>query len=152
MRELIIALDDIRSHHNVGSIFRSADAFGVKEIILGGISPCPPHRDIQKTALGATESVPWRQELDLLSELQALKSKGIKLIAVEQTEHSVPLTEFNPLDESYCVVLGNEVNGVSSAILDICDKCIEIKQVGIKKSLNVSVCAGIVIFHLKNGL
>lgn len=148
MSELIIALDDIRSHHNVGAVFRSADAFGIKEIVLGGISPRPPHRDIQKTALGATESVPWRHEHVLIDYLRHLKKEGYVLVSIEQTEKSMPLQCFDPMEEKYCLILGNEVDGVNSQILATSDICLEIPQIGIKKSLNVSVCAGIVMYHL----
>jgi tRNA G18 (ribose-2'-O)-methylase SpoU len=152
MHSTIIALDNIRSHHNVGAIFRSADAFGIKEVILGGITPRPPHRDIQKSALGATESVTWSYSEKLLERLQTLKNQGYALIAVEQTVESVPIYSLTPEGGQICLILGNEVNGVDSAILEICDQVLEIPQVGIKKSLNVSVCAGIVMFYFNKSL
>jgi len=150
MPEIIIALDNIRSHHNVGSIFRSADAFRIKEVILGGITPCPPHRDIQKTALGATLTVAWRHELDLEKVLLSMRAQGIELISVEQCADSVDIGHFSlEKDKKYCLIFGNEVDGVSPNILGISGKSIEIPQMGQKKSLNVSVCAGIVMFYFR---
>lgn len=139
-----IALDDIRSHHNVGSCFRSADAFGIREVFLGGISPRPPHRDIQKTALGATESVAWSYHLDLLSHLKELRDEGCRIVAIEQSSDALPLNNasIEPNDR-LILVFGNEVKGVSNAILEVADEVWEIPQIGIKKSLNISVCAGI---------
>jgi tRNA G18 (ribose-2'-O)-methylase SpoU len=148
-RELIVALDNIRSHHNVGSVFRSADAFGVKTVILSGISPNPPHRDIHKTALGATESVNWRSDEDLNQVITELKSNGFRIIAIEQHDRSIKMP--GPEDikhEKLCIVLGNEVKGVSDDIIEHCDEVWEIPQFGTKKSLNVSVCAGICMYNL----
>jgi 23S rRNA (guanosine2251-2'-O)-methyltransferase len=139
-----IALDDIRSHHNVGSCFRSADAFGINELILGGITPRPPHRDIQKTALGATESVAWSHHTDLLLRCKELQDEGYRIIAVEQASNSIPLSEVKlDSNDKLVLVFGNEVKGVSNALLEVADEVWEIAQVGIKKSLNISVCAGI---------
>ncbi len=147
-----IALDDIRSHHNVGSCFRSADAFGIDEIILGGISPRPPHRDIQKTALGATESVAWSHDADLESRLATLKAEGYRIIAIEQAPNAVPLSRVSlGADEQFVMVFGNEVKGVSQSILKLCDEVWEIPQSGIKKSLNISVCAGICMHFVRFG-
>lgn len=152
MISITIALDNIRSHHNVGAIFRSADAFGIKEVILGGITPRPPHRDIQKSALGATESVPWSYTDHLVDRLLQLKSKGFKIFAVEQAQGSIPLNSVREAIGDCCLIFGNEVNGVAPAILELCDHIIEIPQMGMKKSLNVSVCAGIVMFYLNHGM
>ena len=139
-----IALDDIRSRHNVGSCFRSADAFGINEVILGGISPRPPHRDIQKTALGATESVAWSHHPDLLLRLKELQSEGYRIVAIEQTADAIPLNKVAlGSTDKLLLVFGNEVKGVSKVILEAADEVWEIPQVGIKKSLNISVCAGI---------
>jgi tRNA G18 (ribose-2'-O)-methylase SpoU len=147
-----IALDDIRSHHNVGSCFRSSDAFGIDEVLLGGISPRPPHRDIQKTALGATESVEWSHHVDLKSRLAALKAEGYRIVAIEQAPNAVPLSEVTlGADERIVMVFGNEVKGVSQAVLGVCDEVWEIPQSGIKKSLNISVCAGICMHFARFG-
>lgn len=148
--QLIIALDNIRSHHNVGSVFRSADAFSIEEIILGGISPRPPHRDIQKTALGATESVPWRYEATLSDCLSRLKRVGYTIVSMEQDSRSISMSKEVIGEKTKMVlVLGNEVDGVSTDILDLSDEIWEIPQTGIKKSLNVSVCAGISMHHIR---
>jgi 23S rRNA (guanosine2251-2'-O)-methyltransferase len=142
-----IALDDVRSHHNVGSVFRSADAFGVEEVILGGITPRPPHRDIQKTALGATESVPYIHEEHLIDELRAQGEKGFKIIGIEQDARSTLMPPYlEHIVDKVILVMGNEVNGISTPILELCDEIWEIPQKGIKKSLNISVCAGIVMY------
>jgi tRNA G18 (ribose-2'-O)-methylase SpoU len=147
-----LLLDNVRSMHNVGSIFRSADCFGVQKMVLGGITGKPPHKEIHKTALGAEDSVPWVHIDDLKSHCLELKNKGVVLIAVEQTENSTHLGEF-ALDENreYAIILGNEVDGVSQDLLDICDLCIEIPQFGTKHSFNVSVCASIVLWDLLIG-
>ena len=147
-----IALDDIRSHHNVGSCFRSSDAFGIDEVLLGGISPRPPHRDIQKTALGATESVTWSHHVDLRARLAELKKEGHRIIAIEQASNTVPLNEVTVgAEEQIVMVFGNEVKGVSQDILSMCDAIWEIPQSGIKKSLNISVCAGICMHFVRFG-
>lgn len=151
-RSIRIALDDIRSHHNVGSCFRSADAFGISEVILGGISPCPPHRDIQKTALGATESVPWSYAEKLESRLRELKQEGYRIVAIEQSSTAKPLHEVSiDVDEQLLMVFGNEVKGVSESILSIVDEVWEIPQSGVKKSLNISVCVGICMHYARFG-
>lgn len=148
-RELIVALDNIRSHHNVGSVFRSADAFGVKRVILSGISPAPPHRDIHKTALGATESVDWIGVDDLPQIIEVLKSQGYRSIAIEQHDRSIEMPRSEDIDhQKLLIVLGNEVKGVREGIIKLCDEVWEIPQFGTKKSLNVSVCAGICMYNL----
>ncbi|MEX2596423.1 MAG: RNA methyltransferase [Salibacteraceae bacterium] len=144
-----VVLDDIRSLANVGSVFRTSDAFRVEEILLCGITGRPPHRDIQRTALGATESVSWTYEEDACEALMALKALGYKVIAVEQCERSVNPARFklNPSDK-LAVVFGNEVEGVRQSIIDLADEVFEIPQSGTKHSLNVTVAAGIVLWEL----
>jgi 23S rRNA (guanosine2251-2'-O)-methyltransferase len=144
-----VLLDDVRSMQNVGSIFRSADAMGVEKLFLSGYTPRPPHRDIQKTALGATETVAWEGVDDAVGCLRALKNEGYCIVAVEQTHRSTPLQRFVPeIGRGYVLVLGNEVDGVSDAVLDLCDMVLEIPQVGAKHSLNVSVTAGVVLWEM----
>lgn len=146
---LVIALDNVRSMHNVGSIFRTSDAFRVEKILLGGITAKPPHREIQKTALGATESVNWEHHEDLGKALNLLKQKGYKIYAIEQTHQSIYLSDFFPqAEEKMVIVFGNEVEGVSENIIALADACLEIPQFGTKHSFNVSVTAGIVIWDL----
>lgn len=144
---LIVILDNIRSGLNVGSIFRTSDAFRIEKIYCVGISAVPPHREILKTALGATDAVDWeyRKEGDELA--RTLKRKGVKLIVLEQADSSVDIAHFSPeTDQRYAVVFGNEVGGVSDEIFHIADQVLEIPQFGTKHSLNVAVCAGIVLW------
>jgi len=145
---LVIVLDNIRSMHNVGSIFRTADGFLASGIFLCGFTPQPPHRDIQKTALGATETVDWIYFPSTLEAVQQLKSEGYRIYAIEQVEGSIMLDRFesNP-EEKYAVILGNEVTGVDEEVLKLCDSAIEIPQEGMKHSLNVSIAAGIVAWE-----
>lgn len=145
---LVIVLDNIRSMHNVGSIFRTADGFLASGIFLCGYTPQPPHRDIQKTALGATETVDWIYFPTTLEAVQQLKSEGYRIYAIEQVEGSIMLDRFesNP-EEKYAVILGNEVSGVDEEVLKLCDGAIEIPQEGMKHSLNVSIAAGIVAWE-----
>jgi tRNA G18 (ribose-2'-O)-methylase SpoU len=144
-----LLIDQVRSGLNIGSIFRSADAFRIEKIFLTGISPLPPNKEILKTALGATDTIAWEHHPDALSLVQTLKQKNIKVYAIEQTSKSVSLSDFNiELEDSIAIVLGNEVDGVQQAIIDACDGTIEIPQFGTKHSLNVAVCAGIVLWHL----
>lgn len=146
---VIIVLDNIRSFNNVGSVFRTCDAFRFEKIFLCGITPQPPHRDIHKTALGATETVNWAYALDTFELVQALKSEGIKCFAVEQTSDSISLENFIPEKNGrYAIIMGNEVDGVKQEVIDVCDGVIEIPQIGTKHSLNISVCAGIISWHL----
>lgn len=154
---VILVLDNLRSLHNVGSAFRTADAFLVEKIILTGITGTPPHREIQKTALGATESVPWEYNENSATAVKALKTAGYFLVAVEQTTESVKLQEFEfQKIQKLALVFGNEVNGVSDEVIELADAAIEIPQGGSKHSLNVSVCLGIVAWeafqklHLKS--
>ena len=144
-----IVLDNIRSLHNVGSTFRTADAFRVEKIFLGGITGTPPHREIQKTALGATESVSWEYVEHPVDAVKNLKAQGYKVVIIEQTTESIPLDAFKiSSEDSYCLVFGNEINGVSEKVVAEGQIALEIPQTGTKHSLNVSVCVGIVIWEL----
>lgn len=146
---VILLLENIRSMHNVGSVFRTADAFLAEAIYLCGFTPRPPHRDIHKTALGATETVEWKYFDKAPEAVKLLKSEGYRITGVEQVAGSIPLQNFK-LDSGGKLVLifGNEVEGVSDEILRYCDDCIEIPQFGMKHSLNVSVAAGMVLWEL----
>lgn len=144
---LVVVLDNIRSMHNVGAFFRTADAFIVEKIILCGITPTPPHREIHKAALGATESVAWEYQKKTEIALENLNNEGYKIIGIEQTNNSLPLEEFEIGKCRYAIVFGNEVDGLSDSTLPCCDSFLEIPQLGTKHSLNVSVCGGIVIHH-----
>lgn len=149
---LVIVLDNVRSLHNVGSVFRTADAFAVEKIWLCGITGRPPHREIEKTALGATQSVDWQYARDIAEALDALASEGYQLIALEQADKSLSLQDFQPLpDKKYAFIFGNEVNGVSQQALERVTHCIEIPQFGTKHSLNIAVTAGILVwdYYLK---
>ncbi|GGH25548.1 RNA methyltransferase [Sphingobacterium alkalisoli] len=144
---ITIVLDNVRSMHNVGSTFRTADGFAIEQIYLCGITATPPHREIEKTALGATQSVLWSHHSDTLSALIELKEQGYTIIAVEQAAGSIMLNEFAPLSsEKYALVFGNEVHGVSEEVMHILDTCIEIPQFGTKHSFNVSVTIGMVLW------
>jgi 23S rRNA (guanosine2251-2'-O)-methyltransferase len=148
-RPLVVVLDDVRSRHNVGAIFRSADSFGIERMVLCGFTPLPPHREIEKTALGATSSVPWSHEPSIGSAIRALHQEGYRVLAVEQTLHAVPLQELGTgPDERIALVLGNELSGVSDEAVAACDGCLVIPQAGSKHSLNVSVCAGVALWWL----
>jgi 23S rRNA (guanosine2251-2'-O)-methyltransferase len=150
---LIVVLDNVRSAHNVGSIFRTCDAFRVEEIVLCGITPVPPDNEIRKTALGATESVSWRYEQESVEAISALKKSGYTIICVEQTRQAVLMQDFVFPDEPKTVVIfGHEVYGINEQIIKLSDSCIEIEQYGTKHSLNVSVCAGIVLYDFYNAL
>lgn len=144
-----IVLDNVRSLHNVGSAFRTADAFRIEKIFLTGITGTPPHREIQKTALGATESMAWEYAENPAQVILSLQAQGYTIIAVEQTTESIPLGEFlpDPL-KKYCLVFGNEIHGVSEAVIALADSALEIPQAGIKHSLNISVCLGIVVWEV----
>jgi 23S rRNA (guanosine2251-2'-O)-methyltransferase len=144
-----LVLDNIRSLHNVGSAFRTADAFRIEKIYLTGITGTPPHREIQKTALGATESVAWEYSERTEQALQKLKAEGYTIVIVEQTTDSLPLqTFFAEKDKKYCLVFGNEVHGVSEEAIALGDLALEIPQLGTKHSLNISVCLGIVVWEV----
>lgn len=147
-RPLTLVLDSVRSGLNVGSIFRTADAFALEKIVLCGITAQPPHREILKTALGSTESVDWTYVADAKMAVQALKTSGYIVLAVEQTTNKIWLQEFVPdPDKRYALVLGNEVEGVDNELLACCDGALEIPQFGTKHSLNVAVAAGIVAWE-----
>ena len=144
---IVVFLDNIRSAMNVGSIFRTADAFKIEKIILGGITACPPHKEILKTAIGAQDTVLWEHCTDI-SPLLALKEDGYQLIGVEQTDQSLRLNDFRvDTHQKYCLIFGNEVEGIQDVLLPLLDTAIEIPQFGTKHSLNVSVCAGIVLWR-----
>lgn len=144
---LVVVLDDVRSLNNIGSVFRTADAFLIDHICLCGITAVPPHPDIHKTALGAEDSVEWVHYDDVRVAIGDLRCKGYKICCIEQVRESVSLPQFiiNP-DDKYAVILGNEVKGVSQEVVDMSDCCIEIPQCGTKHSLNVSITAGIVMW------
>ena len=142
-----VILDNIRSAHNVGSIFRSSDAFRIDRVWLCGITPVPPTAEIHKTALGAEESVRWEKIENATDAVKALQQQGFTVFAVEQTEHSIKLGEFHcESGKKYAFVFGNEVDGVSQEVVNLCDASLEIPQFGTKHSLNVSVCAGVVLW------
>lgn len=146
---VIIVLDNIRSLNNIGSVFRTADAFRIEKIYLCGITARPPHRDIQKTALGSTASVEWHYLENTKDAIHQLKNNGYTTIALEQTDISLKLNEFYPdATKKYALILGNEINGVSDSIIDLVDFCIEIPQFGTKHSLNVTIAAGIAIWDI----
>lgn len=148
-RPIRFVLDDVRSRHNVGSVFRTADAFGMEGITLCGFTPLPPHREIEKTALGATASVPWEHISETVLAVTRLQAAGYLVFAVEQTLEAVPLHELGtPVGRPVALVLGNELHGVSDAVVAACDGCLVIPQAGSKHSLNVSVCAGVVAWWL----
>lgn len=146
---VVLLLDNVRSLHNVGSAFRTADAFACERLILTGITGKPPHREIHKTALGATESVTWEYFTEAAEAVSALKKEGYRIVIIEQTTESVSLESF-PLndDGKVCVVFGNEINGISDEILALADAAVEIPQAGTKHSLNISICVGIVCWEL----
>lgn len=145
---IILLLDNIRSRNNVGAIFRTADAFRIQEIILCGITPTPPHKDIYKTALGATESVAWRYVGAAVDAVKELRQEGAHCYAVEQVKGAHFLETITPkTDRTAVLVLGNEVQGVSEEVIEACNSAIEIPQLGTKHSLNVATSAGIVLWH-----
>jgi|SRR5665213_80815 len=146
---IVVVLDNVRSMHNIGSIFRTADGFAVEKICLCGITATPPHREIEKTALGATQSVAWEYYQNPLEAVERLRNDGYVVIAVEQAENSIMLNEFQPLaNRKYALIFGNEVNGVSDDVMQRIDGCIEIPQFGTKHSFNIVVSAGIVLWDL----
>jgi 23S rRNA (guanosine2251-2'-O)-methyltransferase len=144
-----IVLDNVRSLHNVGSAFRTADAFRIEKIYLTGITGTPPHREIEKTALGATQSVEWEYHESTKSAIAKLKQQGYIIIIIEQTSDSTSLDKFTPeANVKFCLVFGNEVNGVSEEAIEYGDMALEIPQYGTKHSLNISVCLGIVTWEI----
>lgn len=145
---LVVVLDGVRSLYNVGSVFRTGDAFRVAAVVLCGITATPPNVEIHKTALGAEDSVAWRHFGDTMEAVAWLRDEGYTILAVEQCEGSTMLTDFTPdSQKKYAVILGNEVKGVQQQVVDACDGCLEIPQFGTKHSMNVSVTAGIIIWH-----
>ena len=150
---LVVVLDNVRSMHNVGAVFRTADAFLVKKIVLCGITPQPPHREIHKAALGATESVDWVYEKSISEALQNLKKENYQIVGIEQTSNSELITDCSiDKNKNYALVLGNEVDGLSDEALPLYDTFLEIPQLGTKHSLNVSVCGGIVMWEFFKNL
>ena len=146
---IVVVLDHVRSLYNVGSVFRSSDAFCIEGVVLCGITARPPHPEIHKTALGAEESVEWKYFEQTEDAVHWLKQQGYTVLAIEQCEGSTMLQNFQrELGKKYAVVLGNEVKGVQQQVVDLCDGCLEIPQYGTKHSLNVSVAAGIILWHL----
>lgn len=145
---IIIILDDIRSLNNIGSVFRTADAFLIEKIYLCGITATPPNKEIHKTALGATDTVEWEYVENIGELLRKLASENIAIYAIEQVENAIMLQNFEPQNKRSALVFGNEVFGVSQKAIELCDGCIEIPQLGTKHSLNISVSAGIVIWDL----
>ena len=144
---IVVVLDNVRSMHNIGSIFRTGDGFAIEQIYLCGITAHPPHREIEKTALGATQSVNWKYFINTLDAIAELKNTGHHVIAIEQAENSTMLNQFMPnTTEKYALIFGNEVNGVADEIMEKVDTCIEIPQFGTKHSFNIVVSAGIVLW------
>lgn len=150
---LVVVLDDVRSMYNVGSVFRTGDAFRIEAVYLCGISATPPSTEIHKTALGAEDSVEWKYFPTAVEAVNKLKSEGYEVYAVEQAEGSTKLHQFNPTPgKKYAVVMGNEVKGVHQEVIDICHGCLEIPQFGTKHSMNVSVTTGIIIYSFARPL
>ena len=150
---LIVVLDDVRSMHNVGSVFRTGDAFRIEAVYLCGITSTPPNAEIHKTALGAEDSVEWKYFNNAQEAVMALKETGYEVYSIEQVHGSTKLQNFTPLlGKKYAVVLGNEVKGVHQEVIDVSDGCLEIPQFGTKHSMNVSVTAGIIIWHFARNL
>lgn len=145
---IVVVLDNVRSQNNIGSVFRTADAFLIESIYLCGISATPPHKEIHKTALGAEDTVEWKYFENTTDAVDMLKKNGYMLVAVEQTENCIPLEKF-PVDinQKYALVFGNEVKGIQQEVINLCSHSIEIPQFGTKHSFNISVCAGIVLWE-----
>ena len=149
---LIVVLDDVRSMHNVGSVFRTGDAFRIEAVYLCGITSTPPMAEIHKTALGAEDSVRWQYFDNALEAVESLKADGYEVYSIEQAHGSTMLQDYTPINNKYAVVLGNEVKGVHQEVVDASDGCLEIPQFGTKHSMNVSVTAGIIIWHFAKAL
>lgn len=148
-RPVALVLDNIRSRHNIGAAFRTADAFAVREVVLCGICAAPPDAEIHKAALGAENAVAWRHFPTTMRAVEQLRAERYELVAVEQTEASVALNRFTPGSGTPCaLIFGNEVRGVSQEVVDACDRCLEIPQHGTKHSLNVSVSMGVVLWEI----
>lgn len=146
---IVVVLDNVRSAHNVGSVLRSCDAFKIDKVYLCGICATPPSAEIHKAALGAEDSVPWEHTVDTMDAVQRLRSEGYKIVSVEQTEHSVKLSDYKRGKDRIAVILGNEVDGVRQDVVDSSDFTLEVPQWGTKHSLNVSVCAGVILWHCR---
>ena len=144
-----VVLNSIRSNYNVGAIFRTSDGAMIEKLYLCGYTPCPPKKEVVKTALGSTESVKWEYVKDAKSVIHEMKNKGIKVVALELTNESFPYHQIKQHDFPICLIVGNEITGVSQELLDLCDAAIEIPQYGIKQSLNVAVAYGIAIFEMR---
>ncbi len=149
---IIVVLDNIRSLNNIGSVFRSADAFRIQKIYLCGITATPPHKDIQKTALGATDSVPWEHITNTIDLIDKLNADGVYTVAIEQAEQAQELQNFKMPSQPLAVVFGNEVKGVTQEVVDACQAVVEIPQIGTKHSLNISVSTGVVLWDLYSKL
>lgn len=145
---MVLVLDDIRSMSNVGSLFRSADAFRVEKLYLCGITGKPPHKEIRKTALGAEETVAWEAADSVITCVENLKKEGYKILALEQTTQSIDIREFKSVEKALALILGNEVDGVNQEVIDRCDAVLEIPQYGTKHSFNVAVSGGIALWEL----
>ena len=151
--DVVVVLDNVRSHLNVGSVFRTCDAFPVKAIYLCGITGTPPHRDIQKTALGATDTVEWHYKNDVMEAVDTLKSRGFTIVSIEQTDRAIPLHEIHQLlNKPVALIFGNEVEGVAQAAVSASDCCVEIPQFGTKHSLNIAVSVGVVMWEIARNL
>jgi len=150
---LTVVTDNVRSKNNIGSVFRTADCFALQQVVLCGISPTPPDPDIHKTALGAEDSMAWIHRPDTIAAMLELKRSGYKLLCLEQTHNSVQLDAFVPQQGvCYALVIGNEVEGVSQQVVDLCDTVLEIPQFGTKHSLNVAVSTGIALWHISSAI
>ncbi len=150
---IVVVLDNVRSMHNVGSIFRTCDGFAVEQVCLCGITSQPPHREIEKTALGATQSINWVYYAEPVQAIEQLRKDGYTIVAIEQAENSIMLNDFEAdKDKKYALIFGNEVNGVSEEVMQMIDACIEIPQFGTKHSFNIVVSAGIVLWDFFNKL
>ena len=146
---LVLVLDNVRSQHNIGSAFRTCDAFRLEKIYLCGISACPPSAEIHKSALGAEYGVPWEHFDDTMDAVRRLRAEGYRIVSIEQTEHSVSLADYRRSEDRLAVILGNEVDGVRQDVVDESDFTLEVPQWGTKHSLNVSVCAGVILWHCR---
>ncbi len=147
--QIIVVLDNVRSMNNIGSVFRTCDAFRADQLFLCGITATPPHREIQKTALGATDSVCWKYFENTRQAVAGLKEQGYLIIAVEQTDTSISLDEYEPdKTKKTALIFGNEINGIDDEVLELCDFCIEIPQFGTKHSINISVSVGIILWDI----
>ncbi|MBZ0199952.1 MAG: RNA methyltransferase [Ignavibacteriaceae bacterium] len=146
---LYVVLDNIRSTYNVGSIFRTSDGAMIEKLIMCGYTPHPPKKEILKTALGSTESIKWEYLKDPHEAVLQLKNEGIKICSLELTDNSIPYYNVKPSDFPLCIIVGNEITGVSQSLIDLCDFAIEIPQYGIKQSLNVAVAYGVAVFEMR---